>query len=37
VAAHLANDAPSVGPEKMRATQIVPLGLFPIGAPEQYR
>ncbi|HEY1049918.1 MAG TPA: hypothetical protein VGE39_09195 [Prosthecobacter sp.] len=37
VAAHLAEDAPSAGPEKMRPTQVAPLGLFPIGAPEQYR
>ncbi|MGV3664313.1 MAG: hypothetical protein ACO1TE_29345 [Prosthecobacter sp.] len=37
VAAYLASDAPSAGPEKMRPSQIAPLGLFPIGAPEQYR
>jgi len=33
----LAGDAPSIGPEKLRASQIAPLGLFPIGRPEQYR
>lgn len=37
VAAYLAPDAPSKGPEKMRPNQVAPLGLFPIGAPEQYR
>ena len=37
VAVFLAADAPSVGPEKLRASQIAPLGLFPIGRPEQYR
>ncbi|WP_395753922.1 hypothetical protein [Prosthecobacter sp.] len=37
VAVFLAEDAPSIGPEKLRASQIAPLGLFPIGRPEQYR
>lgn len=37
VAVFLAADAPSVGPEKLRASQIAPLGLLPLGAPEQYR
>lgn len=37
VAAHLASDAPSQGPEKMRPSQVAPLGLFPIGTPEQYQ
>jgi hypothetical protein len=37
LAVFLAADAPSIGPEKLRATQIAPLGLFPIGRPEQYR
>lgn len=37
VAVYLAADAPSVGPEKLRASQIAPLGLLPLGAPEQYR
>lgn len=37
VAVFLAADAPSVGPEKLRASQIAPLGLFPMGRPEQYR
>jgi hypothetical protein len=36
-AVFLAADAPSVGPEKLRPDQIAPLGLFPIGVPEQYR
>lgn len=37
VAAYLATDAPSVGPQKMRPSQVLPLSLFPIEAPEQYR
>lgn len=37
LAVFLASDAPSIGPEKLRATQIAPLGLFPVGRPEQYR
>ena len=37
LAVFLASDAPSIGPEKLRASQIAPLGLFPIGRPEQYR
>jgi hypothetical protein len=37
IAVYLAADAPSIGPEKLRSSQIAPLGLFPIGAPEQYR
>ena len=37
LAVFLAADAPSIGPEKLRASQIAPLGLFPIGRPEQYR
>lgn len=37
VAVFLASDAPSIGPEKLRASQIAPFGLFPIGRPEQYR
>lgn len=37
LAVFLASDAPSVGPEKLRASQIAPLGFFPIGRPEQYR
>lgn len=37
LAVFLAADAPSVGPEKMRPDQIAPLGLFPVGVPEQYR
>ena len=37
IAVFLAADAPSIGPEKLRASQIAPFGLFPIGAPEQYR
>jgi hypothetical protein len=37
IAVYLAADAPSVGPEKLRASQIAPLGLLPVGAPEQYR
>ncbi len=37
LAVFLASDAPSVGPEKMRPDQIAPLGLFPVGVPEQYR
>ena len=37
LAVFLARDAPSIGPEKLRASQIAPLGLFPIGRPEQYR
>lgn len=38
IAAYLAADAPSVGPEKMRASQIAPLGLLPLARPpEQYR
>lgn len=37
IAVYLAADAPSVGPEKLRPSQIAPLGLLPMGAPEQYR
>ncbi len=37
IAVFLAADAPSIVPEKLRASQIAPLGFFPIGAPEQYR
>lgn len=37
IAVFLAADAPSVGPQKLRASQIAPLGLLPVGAPEQYR
>lgn len=37
IAVFLAADAPSFGPEKMRPGQIAPLGLLPVGAPEQYR
>jgi hypothetical protein len=37
IAVYLAADAPSVGPEKLRASQIAPLGLLPVGTPEQYR
>lgn len=37
IAVFLAADAPSVGPEKLRPDQIAPLGLFPVGVPEQYR
>lgn len=37
IAVFLAADAPSIGPEKLRSTQIAPLGFFPLGAPEQYR
>jgi hypothetical protein len=37
LAVFLASDAPSIGPEKLRASQIAPFGLFPIGRPEQYR
>ncbi len=37
LAVFLAADAPSIGPEKLRASQIAPLGLFPVGRPEQYR
>jgi hypothetical protein len=37
IAVFLAADAPSAGPEKMRPSQIAPLGLLPVGAPEQYR
>ncbi len=37
IAVFLAADAPSVGPEKLRPGQIAPLGLLPVGAPEQYR
>lgn len=37
MAVFLAADAPSIGPEKLRASQIAPLGLLPIGRPEQYR
>ena len=37
LAVFLASDAPSIGPESLRASQIAPLGLFPIGRPEQYR
>lgn len=37
VAAYLAADAPAVGPQKLRPSQVGPLSLLPIGAPEQYR
>jgi hypothetical protein len=37
LAVFLASDAPSIGPENLRASQVAPLGLFPIGRPEQYR
>lgn len=37
LAVFLAADAPSIGPEKLRASQIAPFGLFPVGRPEQYR
>jgi len=37
IAVFLAADAPSIGPEKLKANQIAPLGFFPLGAPEQYR
>jgi hypothetical protein len=37
LAVFLAADAPSIGPEKLRASQIAPFGLLPIGRPEQYR
>ncbi|GEM_PF-780527 len=37
IAVFLAADAPSFGPQKLRAGQIAPLGLLPVGAPEQYR
>ncbi len=38
IAAYLAADAPSQGPEKLRASQIAPLGLLPLATPpEQYR
>lgn len=37
VGAFLDFTAPSKGPEKMRPSQVAPLGLFPIGPPEQYR
>ena len=37
LAVFLAADAPSIGPEKLRASQIAPLGLLPFGRPEQYR
>ncbi|WP_409217476.1 hypothetical protein [Prosthecobacter sp.] len=37
IAVFLAADAPSIGPEKLKANQIAPLGFFPLGAPERYR
>lgn len=37
IAVHLAGDAPSIGPEKLRSSQVAPLGLLPVGVPEQYR
>ncbi|WP_395742987.1 hypothetical protein [Prosthecobacter sp.] len=37
LAVFLDSEAPSIGPEKLRPSQIAPLGLFPIGRPEQYR
>lgn len=37
IAVFLAADAPSIGPEKLKANQIAPLDFFPLGAPEQYR
>ncbi|MEZ5387781.1 MAG: hypothetical protein R3F13_19915 [Prosthecobacter sp.] len=37
IAVFLASDAPSLPPEKLRAGQVAPLGLLPVGAPEQYR
>lgn len=37
IAVFLASEAPSIGPEKLRPDQVVPLGLFPVGVPEQYR
>lgn len=37
IAVFLAPDAPSVGPEKLRPGQIAPLGILPMGVPEQYR
>lgn len=37
IAAFLAADAPSVPSEKLRADQVMPLGLLPMAPPEQYR
>lgn len=38
IAAYLASDAPSLGSEKLRASQLAPLGLLPLATPpEQYR
>lgn len=37
IAVFLAADAPSTGPEKLRSSQVAPAGIFPAGAPEQYR
>lgn len=37
IAAFLAADAPSVPSEKLRADQVLPLGLLPVAPPEQYR
>jgi hypothetical protein len=37
IAVFLAADAPSIGPEKLRGSQVAPLGLLPVGVPEQYR
>lgn len=37
IAVYLAADAPSVGPQKLPASQLAPLGLLPAGVPEQYR
>jgi len=37
IAVFLSADAPSTVPEKLRGSQVAPLGLFPVGAPEQYR
>ncbi len=37
IAVFLAAEAPSTGPEKLRGSQVAPLGLLPVGAPEQYR
>ncbi len=37
IAVYLAADAPSIGPEKLRPDMVAPLGLYPMGIPEQYR
>jgi hypothetical protein len=37
IAVYLASDAPSTVPEKLRGSQVAPLGLLPMGVPEQYR